>query len=334
MAVLPQLVGPEHLVEANSLGSLNHNLSRLIGPAIGGFAVAVFGLAGVVVIDAVSFVAAAALIAFIPARASFKASAAQPAHEEGAAEPQPKSAWGRLTSDLRDGILQVRGSQLLIALMIFSLITAVGEGVLGALFVPWTTDVLHGDDVVFATLLSTQAIGGIVGAVLIGRFLRTTAPALMLGAGAVIFGLIDLVLFTYPLVAAVVWPALLGMVIVGVPATAMQVGANTIGQTEVGDAHRGRVLGLWMTIMAIGAIVGTSLGGVLGQVVGIVQMTVIQGTGYVVAGVIVLFVARRAHKLSAVPRAVLEPQPELPFNPEISADAAAFNSEVALASDR
>ena len=114
----------------------------------------------------------------------------------------------------------------------------------------------------------------------------------------------------------------------------MQVGANTIGQTEVDDSHRGRVLGLmdddhgrWRDRRHVARRRP-------GQIVGIVQMTVIQGTGYLLAGLIVLGVARRAHKLSSTPAHVAEAQPELPFSAAITADAATLNPEAALASDR
>lgn len=322
IAVLPQLVGPEHLVEANSLSSLNRNLSRLIGPALGGLAVALFGLSGVVVIDAVSFLIAAGLIAWIAPRPSFKPSARLHAAAD-AAVAASASAWSRLTAELREGITQVRANELLIAVMAFTVITAIGEGVLGALFVPWTTDVLHGDDLVFAALLSTQAIGGIAGALLVGQFLRNASPALLLGAGALIFGLIDLVLFTYPAIAPIIWPALVGMVIVGIPTTAMGVGFTTIQQTQVADSHRGRVVGLSLSLQAVGAIVGVSIAGLFGELIGILPLVVVQGSGYVISGVIVLLVARHAHKLAAVSPIVAEAQPELTLNPE-----------VALASDR
>src|SRR5215469_10845342 len=64
-ALLPALVGEEHLVPANSLNSLVQNLSRLLGPALGGLVAAAFGLLGIVVADALSFVLAAGLIAAI-----------------------------------------------------------------------------------------------------------------------------------------------------------------------------------------------------------------------------------------------------------------------------
>ena len=312
IAVLPQLVGPEHLVEANSLSSLNQNLSRLIGPALGGITVAALGLSGVVAIDALTFVIAAILISRIAPRPSFKPLAA--AHPDAAILPKV-SAWSHLAAEVRDGIAQASASTLLMSLILFGLITSIGEGVLGALFVPWTTDILHGDNLVFASLLSTQAIGGLIGAFIVGKFLRRASPARMLGVGALLFGLIDLVLFTYPVIAPVVWPALVGMVIVGIPGTAMQVGGTTIQQREVLDTHRGRVIGLYMTVSAVGAIVGTSLGGFFGQTIGILPMVVIQGSGYAISGLMVLAVARRMSRASTAP-------PPATDEPPISAEAA------------
>src|SRR6266545_4477860 len=60
-ALLPRLVGEEHVVAANSLNALNDNLARLIGPALGGLVAVWLGLAGVALIDAASFFIAGAL---------------------------------------------------------------------------------------------------------------------------------------------------------------------------------------------------------------------------------------------------------------------------------
>src|SRR2546421_7257119 len=64
-ALLPTLIGEEHLVQANSLNSLSSNFARLAGPALGGLIAAVFGLNGIVLADAVSFLVAGMLIALI-----------------------------------------------------------------------------------------------------------------------------------------------------------------------------------------------------------------------------------------------------------------------------
>ena len=63
VAMLPSLVNESQLVAANSLSSLNRNLARLIGPAVGAAAVAFGGLPLVVLVDGVSFLGAAVLIA-------------------------------------------------------------------------------------------------------------------------------------------------------------------------------------------------------------------------------------------------------------------------------
>src|SRR5262249_827715 len=64
-ALLPTLVGEEQVVPANSLNSVSSNLARLVGPALGGVIAGAFGLLGIVLVDAASFLFAALLAAFI-----------------------------------------------------------------------------------------------------------------------------------------------------------------------------------------------------------------------------------------------------------------------------
>jgi MFS family permease len=66
-SLLPRLVEGEHLVAANSLNAMNNNIARLAGPALGGLVVGWLGLAGVVIVDAASYLLAAALIWLISA---------------------------------------------------------------------------------------------------------------------------------------------------------------------------------------------------------------------------------------------------------------------------
>src|SRR5919202_773791 len=66
-AFLPTLAGKEHLVAANALNALNANLARLVGPALGGGIAAWFGLVGVTVVDALTFLLAAGLVFLVTA---------------------------------------------------------------------------------------------------------------------------------------------------------------------------------------------------------------------------------------------------------------------------
>ena len=283
VALLPQLVGQGDLVAANSLSSLNRNLARLIGPAIGGATVALGGLTLVVIVDAASFIGAAVLIALIPASVGARATV----HEAVQLSAATLGKIGRMTADLRSGFSHVLTNPGLRALLAFSFITSLGEGVLGALFVPWVSDVLHGDDTAYAALLSAQAAGGIAGAFVVGQFFGHTSARMLLAVGAILFGLIDLALFLYPVLLPIILPAIIGMVLVGLPTTAIHVGHTTLQQTLTSDSHRGRAIGLFGAVMALGMVIGTSVAGLLGESLGILPLLVIQGAGYIVGGLVV-----------------------------------------------
>jgi predicted MFS family arabinose efflux permease len=304
VALLPRLVRDDQLVAANSMSSLNRNLARLIGPMIGGLVVALGGLAAVVVVDAATFLVAALLIALIsPGAGKLPARVPSPVGDPFAA---PASAFARALHEWRDGLGHVMGNPSLRPLLGFYLITAFGEGVVGALFVPWVSDVLGADSTAFAALLSAQAAGGIIGAIIVARFLGGARPALMLSIGAITFGLIDLFIFGYPLFWPIVLPAIVGMVLVGIPATAMTVGMVTLQQTLTSDSHRGRAVGLFGAVFALGAMVGTLIAGLFGQRIGILQLLVVQGLGYALAGLLLYFTVAR-HDTTQPLTEVVEP---------------------------
>jgi MFS family permease len=284
VALLPLLVGSENLVAANSLSSLNRNLSRLVGPAVGGITVAAGGLLAVIAVDSASFLVAAALIALIPAGAG--AGTRLVAASQDAARGI-RASFGRGVAEWRDGLSSVWSDMGLRAMLLFALVTGIGEGVVGALFVPWVSDVLGGDDSVFAALLSAQALGGLIGAFALARLFHGASAVRLAAFGAALFGLIDLAIFGYPIFVRLVWPAIIGMVVVGIPGTAMQVGLTTLQQTLTADSHRGRAIGLYGTVAALGMLVGTMTAGFLGEAIGILQILIVQGTGYILGALII-----------------------------------------------
>lgn len=288
VALLPNLLegGPEQLVPANALSGVNRHLARLIGPLIGGVVVAAGGLTAVAVVDAISFLVAAGLIAAI--RYVAPTGPAHPPLEEEAV-----SAWRRLIGEWRDGLRVVWHQPVLRALLLFFAITSIGEGLTFTLFVPWVIDALHSDSAGYGALLSTQAVGGLAGALVIGRFGARANPLRLLIVGALTFGAIDLVLFTYPVVFPFLAPALVGMVIVGVPGAAMGAGITTLQQTQAADRHRGRVIGAIGALAGFSSLIGAILAGFMGEVLPVVLLLVVQGSGYVIGGALVALMTRR-----------------------------------------
>jgi len=290
VALMPSLLagGKDELLTANALSGVGRHLARLIGPALGGVIVAAGGLAAVGVVDSISFVASAGLLALIR-----PGPMPDPVHDPASLEHQALSAWRRLAREWRDGLRVVAGEPVLRALLVFALITAIGEGLTSALFVPWVVDALRSDSTGYGWVLSTQAIGGLAGALVIARLGARLRPLPLLIGGALMFGAIDLVLFTYPVLFPHIGPALVMLVIVGVPGAAMGAAITTLQQTQTDDRHRGRVVGAIGAVAGIGALVGAVSAGVLGQFVPVVLLLVVQGSGYLIGGTAVLLMVGR-----------------------------------------
>jgi len=172
------------------------------------------------------------------------------------------------------------------ALIIFTLITSAGEGIMGTLFAPYVRHVLHSGAQVYGVITGVQAIGGILGGFLVAALHDRWSPVTMLAAGAVVFGLVDLAIFLYPLVWVSPWPAVVGMVVVGLPGAVTVVGFQTLLQRNTIDAERGRVMSLEMLAGSVTVVVGSLAAGLLGDRIGIMPVLAVQGGGYVVAGLL------------------------------------------------
>ncbi|GIE98139.1 MFS transporter [Paractinoplanes rishiriensis] len=272
-ALVPALVDRSDLVTANALNGQARDVARLLGAALGGLLAATGGIRLIALADAATFVAAAALLLLIRHRA---------------ARSSAPSVAGGLLRDWRAGARIALSSGTLRILLAFGLITAVGEAIMMTLMAPFVRDILHGGPQAYGTIMSVQAIGGLAGGAVATLVGHRFPPRLLLGAGAVIFGLLDLVLFLYPLLAPSLWPALVIMILVGLPGALTIAGLVTVFQTATENAHRGRVFGALTALKAAGMLAGTALAGTLADHLGIVPVIAVQGVGYVVAGLLVL----------------------------------------------
>ena len=298
-ALVPTLVPDEELVAANALSGQVSNSSRLVGSALGGIIAAAAGLGAVALTDAASFVASAALLGLV--QAGGRAVARSPGSRRGQAVRERIAEIG---DELRDGLRLSSRHRVLRALMIFALVTSVGEGIMSTLFTPFVEHVLHGSSQEFGLVVAAQAVGGILGGVLAAGFGHRVRAARLLSCGAIVFGLVDLAIFLYPLGYVAVWPAVVGMVVVGLPGALTMAGLITLFQRSTADSHRGRVFGALSALEGVTVLAGTLGAGYLSRYAGIVPVLAIQGAGYVVAGLAMLawlrdgageFMAREPH---------------------------------------
>lgn len=277
-SLLPALVRrPETLVTVNALNAQVNNVARLVGAALGGVIVAGGGLVLLAVADAASFAVAAALIALIR-------------HRTVPAVPEHR----QLVRDWVEGLAAIRRSRALLVLVFFFAVSGVGEAAMGALFAPFVDDVLGGTARAYGFILATQAVGGIVGGVLVTAVGHRFTPRALFGGGAVVFGVLDLALFLYPLGFGGVWPAAVVITLVGLPGAALTAGMLTVFQLATTDQVRGRVFGALTTAQNAAMLASTLVAGALADHLGIIPVIATQGAVYVLAGAIVLGVLRPA----------------------------------------
>lgn len=230
------LVGDERVAGAVSLYEVILNLSRVLGPAVGGALLVTAGAAACVLANALSYLAPLiVLLCFRPAAAT------RPGGEdvEGAGRP---SAW--------EGVRYAWSQPLLRACVLL----AAASGVLFAstsTLPLLATRVFHLGDSGYGLLLALFGAGALPGALLASRSTPTGARVRLL---AVLTGIAMALAACAP-----DRPVLFaGMVATGCSSIAMIAAANTLVQLRTAPELRGRVMGAW-TVALPGTVPFTAL---------------------------------------------------------------------------
>jgi len=294
-SLVPLLVESRQLVTANALNSQSSDIARLIGAALGGVLAAFGGIPLLALVDAATYLAAMGLLIGVRHRGT------------KIVVEKTSGAVQRIRAEWIEGLRICVAGPALRLVFGFGLVTGVGEGAMSTLFAPFVSKELGGDGTAYGLISSSQAVGGIVGGLIAAAVGSRFAAAKMWGVGAVLFGLIDLVMFCYPLLWHSVGPAFVCMILVGVPGAFLIAGMMTVLQRLTDDASRGRVFGALFAAEGLAVLVGTVAAGILGDLVGVIPVLVVQGLGFFLGGLAVL--AKR-HLLTD------SFQPEEPQQPE------------------
>jgi MFS family permease len=281
-ALLPALVPVDQLVQANALNALNNRLGRFVGVPLGAALLSWWGLDAVVLVDAVTFLVAAALIAPIsaPARA---------ADPDGVRE-EPHF-WREWTAGLR----VVRHDHTIAVLFVVFGLMTFGGTMLDPLYVPWIRDVLDEGVEVVAVITMTHSVAGIVGSLLVGTWGSRFSSRTLMGWGSVIAGVLLLVKFNVP----VLWLTLALSAIGGATAVASSVGVETLAQERTPEHVRGRVFGSLQAFIWLASLLGAVVGGVLGELTSVLVAINVAAVLVTVAGVVVLLAIPAARERPA-----------------------------------
>lgn len=244
LALIPLLVPREHFSQAVTVNAAGINVARLLGPAIGGVVLALFGPTWCFAVNALSYwvlIVALVRVGDVPAPAPRQRAAIR----EG------------LSFAFHDPALR----RLLVGMGIFTTFAAVIQEL-----APVINGRLDGDAFELGLLLSAMGGGGVIGAVVYER-LRASGhgTARLLSVATVVFalGLMAIALFQWLI------PTLVAMAFCGVFWIWMFSGTNTSMQLRCPDRYVGRMLSFYQVAVVGGIGIGSLAAGAVASGIGI-----------------------------------------------------------------
>ncbi len=274
-AYVPTLIRREDLVAGNSRLEGSRAVARIAGPGLGGVLVQLLGAPVAVAFDACSYLLSALAVRAIRTP-----------------EPPPQGSAARhIWREIAAGLRALGGNPALRALLLSSATLDIGWNALFAVYVLYATRYLNLPAGTIGLIFGLGSAGAFLGAVLARPLASRAGIGRTLIGAQVIIGGGGLLIALAVGVPRAALPLLLSVEIV-------QSGANTVfgitraslTQALVPDALRGRVNASERVIGLAVAVLGTTLGGVLGERIGI-PLTLIIGTSSGVPAFLWLLIA-------------------------------------------
>ena len=230
------------LPNAIALNSSMFNLSRLVGPVIGGFLLAEWGATACFLANAISYtavIAALAAMSNLPVRVA------------------PR--LGRVSSGLIEGFRYAFGFAPIRALLLMIAMVSLLGMPISTLLPVFAKDILHGEARTYGYLLAASGAGALTGALYLANRRSVVGLGKPIGGAAVTFGA-SMIAFSFSQSVPVSCGILL---IAGFSMLLTLAGCNTLLQTIVDDDKRGRIMSLYAMAFMGTVPVGSLLAGTL-----------------------------------------------------------------------
>lgn len=287
-AMIPQLVGQDQLARGNALVAVSDSLARLIGSPIGGLAFALWGLPGVVIADAATYLVTAVLVAISRPHL--------PAASDAEGE-EPVAAERRILREWVEGLALIARSGTLRVLALIAALGGVAQGLFLVLFLVYVTQNLGAGDTGAGIIRGVQAIGGVLGGLVTGWLARRLGPRSLVGGGYLVFGMLSLLAWNLAPFTTALWVYAGLFIAMGLPSVTTATGEITLVQTLVPPRALGRVIAAMTTVDGAAQGLGLLLGGLLADSGDIVPILDFQASLYLLCGVIGVLALRREKRL-------------------------------------
>ncbi len=235
--LVPNLVPKEELMNAVALHSAGFNLNKVIGPALGGLLIALFGAAGNFFVQGLAYAGVLVTIYLMHV------------------PPTPVQArQSSVVANLKEGFAYVWSTPIVLALMVADMVPRIFAVPYQALMPVFQKDVLGVGPEGLGMLMAAPGVGAVLSTLLLASIAHSFRHKGLLVLGGLILLGIFLILFSrttsFPL-------ALVILVAVGGCQIMFMATVNTMVQMTIPDALRGRVMSLYMLdrgLMPAGAL--------------------------------------------------------------------------------
>lgn len=279
------LVGGRELASAISLNEVVLNVSRVVGPAMGGIFLATLGIPVCYAANAISYLPP--LLVLLVLHRKGKLPAASQAGKIGVPDvtPEPASVSSAAAGRSRRPRGQVRAGLRYVwrtPVLRYTVLMAAASGMLfnlGVALPLLATRVFHLGGGGYGLMMAVFGLGGVAGA-----FLAASARGQPGGREVRLLGALTGVAVLATAAAPDAGLVFAGLVVTGCLSIWFIARANTLAQLRADPAMRGRVMGIWTM-----ALPGTSL--VTGPTIGLVGETAGARAGFGLAGIALLVTA-------------------------------------------
>ncbi|OGC82429.1 MAG: hypothetical protein A2W07_03995 [candidate division Zixibacteria bacterium RBG_16_43_9] len=271
---LPVIVNKEQLVRANSISQMSSNLSGIIGPALGGALVALFGAGTVMILDALSFFVSVIAIFLVRVKVE---------------QVFPSEERKRFLQELMDGLNFIRKESGILGLVVLFSVLNFFVAPVGVLIPLMVKKILKMGAEGFGVLGSSISVGMVLGSLFLGMIGGVRRKGTFIMIGIVVAGSF-LALFG---VSESFWTSIFLLGGCGFGFSFANILVPVVFQSKIPHEKQGRVFGTLGTISGGLRPISLALVGVMGGLLHIQMIVFLSGvlvalgglTGFLIPGI-------------------------------------------------
>jgi MFS family permease len=243
-AIISEIVGPEHLMNAISLNNLGMNVFRILSPALAGFLVDVFDFWVVYAIMTVMIVMSFVCILFVPHTSS------------------PAAQGRNSLEDVLEGWRYIRGEKTILIVLIFTVIATILGAPYTQLLPIFTEDILKISATGLGVLMMVSGIGAMIGSFILAALPNRGRGKIMLAYGLVMAMVLAGFSFSKHLSLS-----LFLSIFIGLGSSGQMALGNSLVQYYSDATYRGRVMSFFMLGFGFSSL-GAFFAGILAEGIG------------------------------------------------------------------